>query len=155
VAVVKKRATSELTSSIAAMRTTNCALDGHASDTMPRSTRGSGAARPGGGRPSPKRDASSSATGTRTTARAATVAHAAPTIPMRGTPSRRARSVAHDSARGAGPGPKMSSTASSRLSTLPATSSAAGVLALPSDRCIAVSCRRKKMVPLPPTMTRR
>jgi hypothetical protein len=155
VAVVKNRATSELTRSIPPRRSTNCALDGHATPAMRRRTRGSGAISPGGGRSIRKRRARSTATGTSTAARATLVAHAALTMPMRGMARARAMAAAHPSAAGAGPGPKMNSTASSRLSALPATSSVAGVLALPSARCIAVSCSRKKMVPLPPTMTRR
>ena len=141
-AVVKKRATSEFTSSIAEIRSTNCALEGQAMSASCLISVRLGPREPFGGKTSNRR-ARMITFGSKTTQRERIDAQAAPIMPMRGMPSADASSVDQPSHPGAGPGPKMKRTARTRFSALPATSSATGVFAEPSARWMFVSWSRK------------
>ena len=89
---------------MALMRTTSWVLDGHARVQMARRVSLSGPRCPMRSRTS-KRRIRFTATGTRNTVRAITVAHAAPTSSSLGMCSAAAIGVAHANTGGAGPGP--------------------------------------------------
>ncbi len=154
-AVVKNRATSELTRSIAAMRTTNCALDGHAIDTRLRRTSGlrGGAARRRP--PSLNRDDEKQRRPARAPPRAPRPSPTPrPASPSAGCPGR-ARPRWPRTAPRRRPRTEDEEHGEKQVEHVARDEQRRGRLGAPQRPLDAVSCKRKKMVPLPPTMTRR
>ena len=83
------------------------------------------------------------------------VAHAAPSSRRRGIWSASAMGGPQLKMGGASPGPYTSSTASTKFKTFDKRSMATGVLLEPSARWMVVTCKRKKIEKLPPSMTRK